>query len=234
MRTRRGADALFPDTRKRILAALLMHPERAWFASDLARHLRAPKTSLQRELANLQEAGILLRRVEGKHVYYQADRTCPFFADLRGLMLKTAGLVDVVREVLRPVQDRIAFAFVYGSIAQEAEASASDLDLMVVGEVGLADLSLPLRYASQTLAREVNPTVYSVTEFARKAAVGQGFVHAVLGKRRLFVLGTEHDLAATLEAGQGRAGSRDRGGDREVARRRGAAPGGRPRRRSLR
>lgn len=224
MRTRHGADALLPDTRKRILAALLMHPERAWFASDLARLLRAPKTSLQRELANLQGAGIIRRRVEGKHVYYQADRDCPFFPELRSLMVKTAGLVEVVRAALAPSRRHIEFAFVYGSLASGAETSTSDVDLLVVGNVGLADLARPLHKASETLAREVHPTVYSVEEFVKKAAAGGGFVHTVLKRPKLFVWGTEHDLARVVGTGAGGARGGDPGGDRPSSRPRRAAP----------
>jgi DNA-binding transcriptional ArsR family regulator len=91
MRTHRGADALFPEIRKRVLAALLMQPARSWYASDLARHVGTPKTSLQRELSNLHAAGIIRRRVEGKHVYYQADPDCPFFPELKRLMAKATG-----------------------------------------------------------------------------------------------------------------------------------------------
>lgn len=225
MRTRRGASALFPDTRKRILAALLMHPKRAWFASDLARHLRAPKTSLQRELANLQGAGIIRRRVEGKHVYYQADPDCPFLPELQGLMLKTAGLVDVVRAALSPFRSRIEFAFVHGSLASATETSTSDVDLLVVGRVGLADLARPLRKAGATLAREVNTTVCGVEEFAKQAAAGEGFIHKVLERPKLFVLGTEHDLARVVASGPGGPRERDARGDRPAPRSGRSLPG---------
>ncbi len=203
-RTRPAIDALFPRIRKRILAALLMQPERAWFASDLARHLRVPKTSLQRELENLHSAGVLRRREEGKHVYYQAERENPLFPELRGLMAKTAGLVDVVRQALRALEKHIDFAFIYGSVARAEEGPASDVDLLVVGKVGLSDLALPLQKASETLSREVHPTVYTRDEFKRKAS-GKSLVSALLDRERLFVVGRENDLEEALGRGAGRA-----------------------------
>ncbi len=220
-RTRRGADALFPQIRKRILAVLLMQPERAWFASDLARHLRVPKTSLQRELENLHSAGIIRRRVEGKHVYYQAERQSPLFPELRGLMAKTAGLVDVVREALRPLVKRIDLAFIYGSVARAEEGPASDVDLLVVGEVGLSDLALPLRKAGRTLSREVNPTVYARDEFKRKAS-GESFLSALLDRERLFVVGSENDLEEALGRAAGRARAGSQRGARAASSSRGA------------
>ena len=198
MRTRRGADALFPGIRKQILAALFMQAARSWYLSDLARHLKVPKTSLQRELSNLEGAGIVRRRVEGRQVYFQADPDCPFLPELRGLMTKTAGLVDVIRAALSPLKDRIDLAFVYGSVGRGEEEPGSDVDLMVVGKVGLSELALPIRRLRERLAREVNPTVFSPDEFAAKARSREGFIHAVLDKPKLFVLGTEGDVEGTL------------------------------------
>src|SRR5439155_22838469 len=107
MRIRRGVDALFPTIRKRILATVLLHPERWRYASELARVLEVPKTSLQRELVNLVQAGILRKRTEGKEVYYQADSESPFLPDLQGLMAKTAGRVDVVVVALAPLVSKV-------------------------------------------------------------------------------------------------------------------------------
>jgi DNA-binding transcriptional ArsR family regulator len=213
MRTKRGADALFPRTRKEILSALVMNPKRSWFLSDLARHLRSPKTSLQRELANLEGAGIILREVEGRQVYYRANPACPFLPELQGLLAKTAGLVDVIRDGLRSVKRRIEVAFLYGSVAKGEEVAESDVDLMVVGTVGLSGIALAIRRIRERLSREVNPTVFTSEEFRSKAREG-GFVRGVLDKPKLFVVGSEDDLERTLGPAPGRKGSRDQRRDR--------------------
>ncbi|MBI5709415.1 MAG: hypothetical protein HZC42_03805 [Candidatus Eisenbacteria bacterium] len=212
MRTRYGADALFPAIRKHILAATVMQPERWWYASQLARHLKVSKTSLQRELVNLAQAGVLRKRTEGKQVYYQADSDCPFLPELQGLMAKTAGLVDVVREALAPAAPCIAFAFVYGSVASAREIATSDVDLMVVGEIAVADLALPLRKVRERLGREVNITAYSTEEFARKARAGHHFVRSVLNKPKLFIVGTANDVEAVVGGEAGRAQARSESG----------------------
>src|SRR5262249_45899678 len=110
------------------------------------------------------------------------------------LLLKTAGLVDVLRDALKPVAAKIALAFVYGSIASGQERSESDIDLMVIGSVSPADLALPLRRAREQLGREISPTVYSVTEFNGKRAAKDHFLSEVLTRPRLIVLGMEDDL----------------------------------------
>ncbi len=84
-------DALFPRTRQEILAATLLDPCRAWYLSDLARHLGTQPSSLQRELAGLVAAGILRRSADGNRVYFQAEPDCTFLEELRGLMMKAGG-----------------------------------------------------------------------------------------------------------------------------------------------
>jgi predicted nucleotidyltransferase len=127
-------------------------------------------------------------------VYYQANRDSPLFADLRGLLLKTAGLVDVLAQALKPLAAKLQTAFVYGSIAAGAEGSDSDIDLMVVGDVSPPDLALPLRRAREQLGREINPTVYTPAEFARKRAANDHFLKQVLDRPKLFVLGNDNEL----------------------------------------
>jgi DNA-binding transcriptional ArsR family regulator len=194
MRKYRTLDALLPKTRQGILAATLARPEKAWYVSELARRLSVPPSSLQRELRDLSSVGILKVHRQGRMVYYQANRDSPVFPDLRGLLLKTVGLVDVLAQALEPVAARLDAAFVYGSIAAGSEENDSDIDLMVVGQVSPADLALPLRRAREQLGREINPTVYTAGEFDRKRKAGDSFLKQVLDKPRLFVLGNDDEL----------------------------------------
>ena len=194
MRNVRTLDALLPKTRQGILAATLVQPEKAWYVAELARRLGVPSSSLQRELRDLSEAGILTIHRQGRMVYYQANRDSPVFADLRGLLLKTAGLVDVLAQALKPLAAKLQMAFVYGSIAVGTEESDSDIDLMVVGQVSPPDLALPLRRAREMLGREINPTVYSPAEFDRKRKASDPFLRQVLDKPRLVVLGNKDEL----------------------------------------
>jgi DNA-binding transcriptional ArsR family regulator len=194
---RKLLDALLPKTRREILAAMLIQPQKAWYVSELARRMRVPPSSLQRELQDLTEAGILRNYRQGRMIFYQPNVDSPIFPELRGLLLKTAGLVDVLADSLKAVAARLRTAFVYGSIASGQERSDSDIDLMVVGDVSPAELALPLRKARDLLGREINPTVYSPSEFQKKIAAKDHFLTRVLTEPRLLVLGSEHDLADT-------------------------------------
>ena len=198
MRTSATIDALFPKTRQAILAATFGEPRRWWYMRELARHLRLTPSSLQRELASLVRAGVLVQKREGKHVYFQAATESPIFQELRGLILKTVGLADVIRDALKPLADRVQWAFVYGSVARSEEHSASDVDLMIIGHIGLADVSGPLRKAERRLNRAINPTTYTADELTSKVKSNQHFISTVMRSKKLFILGDRREFDRTF------------------------------------
>lgn len=192
-------NALLPRIRIGVLAALLVQPEKAWYVAELAKRMQVPPSSLQRELHNLTAAGILKAHRQGRMAYYQANATSPLFTDLRGLLLKTAGMIDVLADVLQPFASRIRVAFVYGSLATRTARSDSDVDLMLVGTLVPADLALPFRHGRELLGRDINPTVYSPAEFRKKRLASDHFLSRVLDKPKLFVIGSSDELEAIAE-----------------------------------
>jgi predicted nucleotidyltransferase len=187
--------ALMPGTRGAVLSVLLLHPDRRWHRSGLASRLGIPPSSLQRELAALTEAGILRSSVEGRHTYYQANPDCPVLPELQGLLVKTAGVADVLRAVLEPYGDRIRAAFVFGSIARGEELATSDVDLLVIGEVSMGELAGAFRAAEEDLGRGVDVTWYRPEEFQEKRR--SRFLRGVLDGPKLFVLGSDLAMPAT-------------------------------------
>ena len=182
-------DALMPKTRQGVLAALFLRPEKAWYVSELARWMNVSPSSLQRELADLTSAGILKIHRQGRMVYYQANTQLPIFPELKGLLIKTAGLINVLAEALGPLESKIQVAFVYGSIASGREEPDSDIDLLIVGTLKSVELALPLRKANATLHRQVNPMLYSPIEFTKKHMSKDHFLSGVLSKPKLIVMG---------------------------------------------
>ena len=113
--------------------------------------------------------------------------------------MKTAGLIDVLADALKPVAAKMQVAFVYGSIAGGSERSDSDIDLMLVGTQTPAELALPLRRARELLGRDINPTVYTPVEFRKKQTAKEHFLTRVLDKPKLFVIGTLVELEKLIE-----------------------------------
>ncbi|MGH7180119.1 MAG: nucleotidyltransferase domain-containing protein, partial [Tepidisphaeraceae bacterium] len=214
MRTSRAIDAIMPRTCQAVLATLLMEPERSWYAADLARHLRVRPSSLQREFAELTAAGILKSHRQGRMVFFQADQESPVFHELRGLLAKTAGLVDVLRDALAPLDGHVACAFVYGSVAAGEEGSQSDIDLMIIGDVRLAVVVDALRPGRERLAREINPRLYTPGEFAKRVSRNDHFLKSVLAKPKLFVIGAADELERIAQKEPRRARADEQRGDR--------------------
>lgn len=191
-------DALFPTIRQAVLTSTLLQPERWWYLSELARFVRTTPSSLQRELSSLVQAGILETRVEGRRVYFRAERRSPIFNDLSNLLEKTSGVAATLREALAPHTDGIKSAFLYGSVARGEERATSDVDLMLIGGTRLADLAPDLRRAETRLGREINIRLYSVPEFRTKIKNGDHFVTSVVDGKLLFIKGGRRDLGRLI------------------------------------
>lgn len=202
MRKNDMLDTLFPYIRQNVLATLLLSPERRWYLSDLAKHLQVQPSSLQRELASLTEAGIFSRETDGNRVYYQANPAFPLLPELQSIFAKTTGLADRVRNALAPFWNEIDTAFIFGSVARGERTAQSDVDVLVVGRVGMADLALPLRALERTLQIPINVTHFTPSEFAAKRARNSHFLQTILRGRKIFLKGLEHDVANAVGKSQ--------------------------------
>ena len=183
------ANALLGDTRSAVLAALLLRPEQALHVRELARVTGVSPGTLHRELKTLESLGILSRAQTGKQVFYVANRRCPVFDELAGLLRKTAGLVDVLRGALLPFSDRIEQAFVYGSMAVGDEHVHSDVDVMIVGILSFGEVVEALAPAQTALRREVNPTLFTPQEFVAKRLDAESFAAKVWQGPKLWLIG---------------------------------------------
>ena len=190
------ASTLFPKSRRAVLGLLLSHTDQAFYLREIAEITGLGLGHLQRELDRLEKSGIIHRFKRGRHVFFQANPACPIFDELRGIVIKTMGVAESLRQVLLPLRERICLAFIFGSVARRQENSASDVDLMVVGDVSLAEVVDVIRGIEQDVGRPVNPTVYPREEIAAKLAAGHHFVTRVVEGEKLMLIGDEDDLKA--------------------------------------
>ena len=121
------------------------------------------------------------------------------FEEIKGLVIKTAGVADVLRTALAPLGDRIRIAFVFGSVARGQQRAQSDVDLFIVGEVAFGEVVSSLADAQVRLQREINPTVYPPEEFSRKLSTGHHFLRNVLRREKVFLIGDQRELARLAE-----------------------------------
>ncbi len=184
------SDLLFPNQyRRKVLGLLLMRPEQQIHLRELARVIGAAPGTLKKELDALCGVGLLRAERVGNQVRFCANTAHPVFPELQALIRKTIGLVDALRLSLAPLAGRIDAAFVFGSMASGTESAGSDIDLMVVGDAGFAEI-VDATYAAQaTLGREINPKVMSASEWQAKKAERNAFRQDVLNKPRIMLIG---------------------------------------------
>lgn len=183
------AEALFTTTQQRLLGLLYGEPARSFYLKELLRLTGMGVATIKRELDRMVEAGILTRTHVGNQHHYQADPACPIHAELAAIVRKTMGLADSLRVALAPLADCITWAFIFGSMARGTGSSGSDVDLMVVGDVTLDELSLALYPAQEAISREINPKLYRPAEWLELVASDDAFARNVLGKPRIDLIG---------------------------------------------
>ena len=163
----------------------------------LARQSGLHEATVRQELRKLKALDLVNERRDGNRAYFSANQAHPLYVEIRRLVLKTSGLVDVLRDALKSAD--VQTAFVFGSVAQGNEQARSDIDLMVVGDVGLRKLTSLLSGIPEQVGRDVSPHVMTGREYARRLRAGDHFVTRVLSGPKLFVVGTEHDFGAMGE-----------------------------------
>lgn len=190
------AGALFTPVQQRVLGLLFGQPERKYQGSELIRLASSGTGAVHRVVTRLVDVGLVSVERVGNQKYYQANRDSPVFEELRGLVAKTAGLAIPLRQALAPLARSIDAAFVYGSIAKGSDRAGSDVDLMVISrKLEYARLYDALQKAETALGRAVNPNLMTPEEWRRKRAVRDSFAARVAAQPKIFVIGSEDELA---------------------------------------
>jgi predicted nucleotidyltransferase len=188
------ASLLFGDYRRRVLGLLLLHPQQTFHVREIARRTETNAGTLHKELARLAQAGLLTREQVGNQVRYGANRQCPIFEELAGILRKTSGLADVIRDAIAGLAERITVGLIFGSVARGEERPGSDVDVLLVGDLGFAEAVKAVHAAQERIGREINPVVMSPGEFRRKFLGEDGFLRDVLARDKLFLKGGEDEL----------------------------------------
>ncbi len=185
---------LFGKTRRAVLALLYGHPDESFYLRQLARITGVGMGSLQRELKQLSEAGIIQRSEIGRQAFFNANPDCPIYQELRNLIIKTFGVADVLRQALAELAEKIETAFIFGSMVSGEFNQSSDVDVMVIGGISFSDIVSALSPAQEILAREINPSVYPPAEFRKRLSEKQHFLKSVQKSPKIFLIGNENEF----------------------------------------
>lgn len=188
-------DLLFATARQRVLATLLLQSSDGFHLRELARLAGSHAGTLARELEKLVGTGLVQREARGNQVVYRADPKHPLYSELSALFRKTHGVAGMLRNALAPVAENIRAALLFGSMARGTHTPTSDVDVLVVGDVAFGALVQALHPVQQSLARDVNPVLYTPGEFRTRISEGGAFAQALRSASNVLLLGDADDLA---------------------------------------
>lgn len=188
-------DALFTKTQKKVLGLLYGKPDKSFYTNEIMRWASMGRGTVGRELDKLVSAGLLTATREGNQNHYQANENNPIFKELVGIVKKTFGVADEIRESLKLFESKIELAFIYGSIAKGSDIKSSDIDLMLVGNDlhygEIIEVLLPLE---ESVQRPINPTIYKSNDFVTKLNEDSSFVTRVMEQPKIMIKGEINDF----------------------------------------
>jgi predicted nucleotidyltransferase len=174
-----------------VLAVFLTHSDEAFYQSYVVESTGYALIQVQRALKRLEDTGLIEKTKSGNRSYYKANKRHPAFQDIKNALFKTVLLGDVLKKELKSIKKNIRFGFVYGSLANGTESSNSDIDLFIIGDLGIRDMADILSGLCRKLGREINPTVYSEKEFKKKIKEKNSFIEEILHKPKIWLMGEE-------------------------------------------
>jgi len=175
-----------------VLSHFFMNPGESFHIRSLAKLVGESAGNLARELNNLEEVGLLQSKAIGNQKHFSLREDSPIHEDLRNLFLKTVGVGGELRDLLSPL-DGIELAFIFGSFASGEAHGSSDIDVMIIGDIGDRDLAPLMAELEARLHREVNYIVYSRREVEKRVNQDGDFMHEVFKGHRIILIGRSDD-----------------------------------------
>jgi uncharacterized protein len=183
-------------TRAEIFKLLFGTREEELHIREIQRRSHLNDSTIRQELTKLLKLDLVIDRKDSNRIYFRANKSNPFYPDIHNLVLKSVGLIDVLRDVLK--DKRIQIAFVFGSISEGREKSESDVDLFVIGSLGMRNISSLLSGTADKIGREINTHVMTQDEIKKRYSGKDHFIDSVIKLNKLFIIGTEDDLKAMV------------------------------------
>lgn len=179
--------------RKEIFRIYYTNPNKEYYLRELERTLGIPVSMIQRELRNLEKAGVFVHRKQGNLMYYYLNKNYPLFDEFKSIISKTIGVRGLIKETLKRLGG-FKVAFLYGSFAKNEEKAESDIDLFLVGRVDERRLVMEINRLEKILKREINYTIYSSVELRRKLKKRDAFIIDVMENPKIYLIGDENEL----------------------------------------
>lgn len=180
-------------TRRKILTLFITNPKKKFYHAQIVKQFKLPSSAVQNELINLSEAGLVTSEKEANIKYYKLNESFPIYKELKSIIYKTTGLADIIKQNLSKIGNT-KIAFIYGSVAKNIEDLHSDIDLMIIGDPDMDNLTKVISKAEDSISREINFTVFTSEEWKKNLKQKKAFVTNVYKDRKIFLIGSRNEL----------------------------------------
>jgi predicted nucleotidyltransferase len=176
--------SLRSELRRKVLTFFYVNRSARVYVRQLAVALGADSTNLSHELARLAGEGFLRSEVEGRQLYYSVNRDYPWLKPVFALLQGSVGIQPTLKQALASVPG-IESASLFGSFAKNESDSASDIDLLIVGNPDQTRLAAEVGAAEKALRREINYTVLTSKELNRRLRKRDTFITDIWKGKRI-------------------------------------------------
>lgn len=188
------AQILSSQVRAEIFRLLFNDHKSSIHLRDLQRQSGLSIGTIQKEMAHLKKLDLVTSERDGNRLYYSANTDHPLFEEISGLVEKTSGIAEQIKTALSSIKG-IECAFIFGSYAKGEEKSHSDIDLIVIGTVGLRTLSSVFKTVTDKTGREINPHIYSIKSWTEKLKKKDHFIKSIQAEKKIFLIGDENVIS---------------------------------------
>jgi len=192
------AEILSSKVRAEIFRLLFSSDNAALHMREIERKSGFTIGTVQRELNKLVKLDLIYKTKDGNRTYYRANIENPIYQDIRNIVQKTVGSVFLLKEALSQ-STAIEFAFIFGSLASGNQKSHSDIDLFIIGNIGLREVVSLLYGISDKTGREINPQVISKSEFIHRVNSNDHFISNILNSDKIFITGTKDEFTKLVK-----------------------------------
>lgn len=173
-------------TRVKVLTLLLTDPDKQYFVREITRRLSDTINSVRRELAILEKIGLIESQEKNRKRYYMIRKSCPFFPELRALILKVG--VTPEQRLIKQVESvgTIKLAVLTGVFTKHPSPRT---DLLLVGEhIDKKKLEKLIESLEDDIDEEINYTSMTPDEFEYRQNMTDRFLKDVFDHEHLVVV----------------------------------------------
>ncbi len=180
-------------TRVKLLEQFLLKPNQEYHIRELARIVHDIPINVQKELKNLQGAGLLTHRKQGNMILYKLNKSSPIVEDLKRIFLKTESIGKEIFSGLHD-RDKIRYALIYGSFAKGTESESSDIDMLIIGSINEDTILKSIQKTEKQIGRTVNFLLWTEKEFAEKIHTDIPLIREILKTSVIMIVGDENEF----------------------------------------